>query len=450
MTTRDELRRLFLFESLDDQQLDWLLARGQVRTYDEGVTLAQQGDRAAHLFVLVRGAVVLSRTVRGRELVIATADHPGAYGGAIRAYVEPDAEYRETLRTTQPSAVFRLGALDFGDCVRAWFPMAVHLLDGLYVGTRLSEAQAHDLELIAGFSALSRRLVDDLNDPAVTATRAAAQLLDRSSQVRDIAVLAQAGLPASVYRELHALSDVLPTLADDQAAADRRTRHLAWLSDLGVPGAELVAASYASVPDDAWSVRVRNLGAALPGQVRRDALQWLAATVDVAVLSREVDEAATQISTLLALPETTGGDPIGAQPVDLTRTLDEALAAVTADLAGWRMRKRYDDRVAPLRCHADDLRAAWPLLLRAGAAAAARPGLLRISTEARGRSTDVVLSFGPEEVEGAPPDAAGRVDPHGVSAARRLLARSCAARLEADAWELGVRFSVTFASVNTS
>jgi hypothetical protein len=71
---RDELRSLFLFESLTDEQLDWLAARAERRTYDASVVVHREGDRSAELFVLLAGHVRISRLVNGDDVLIIESD----------------------------------------------------------------------------------------------------------------------------------------------------------------------------------------------------------------------------------------------------------------------------------------------------------------------------------------------------------------------------------------
>jgi CRP-like cAMP-binding protein len=126
----DELRTLFLFEQLTDEQLAWIAERAEVRTFDEGVVVYREGEPATHLFILLAGRLQVLRMISGENVEMLHTEHRGAYAGAIRAYVEPDADYGQTLVTTRPSSFLRLRAEDFASLMRAWFPMAVHLLDG--------------------------------------------------------------------------------------------------------------------------------------------------------------------------------------------------------------------------------------------------------------------------------------------------------------------------------
>ena len=47
--TAEELRSLFLFEALTPEQLQWLVQRGDTRTYEAGVSIYREGEPATHL-----------------------------------------------------------------------------------------------------------------------------------------------------------------------------------------------------------------------------------------------------------------------------------------------------------------------------------------------------------------------------------------------------------------
>lgn len=58
--SREELRSLFLFESLDDAKLDWLSERGRVERFPAGLILSE-GDPATCFYVLLDGTVSMTR-----------------------------------------------------------------------------------------------------------------------------------------------------------------------------------------------------------------------------------------------------------------------------------------------------------------------------------------------------------------------------------------------------
>ena len=84
---KDELRRCFLFESLTDEQLDWLVDHGTVETHDPGVDVYRQDDSAESFYVLLDGEIQLVKRLDGTDVVLTTANQPGAYAGATRAFI---------------------------------------------------------------------------------------------------------------------------------------------------------------------------------------------------------------------------------------------------------------------------------------------------------------------------------------------------------------------------
>src|SRR5690349_2655572 len=179
-----ELRELFLFEALTEAQLGWLAERGTRRTFAAGATVFHEGDPATELFVLLSGSVRLSRLAGGEEIVISETAQRGSYAGAMRAYVEAQSNYSNSLVTTAPSSFFVLAGTDFAAFMRDHFPMAVHLLDGLFLGVRNSESTVRQREHLAQLGTLAANLAHELNNPAAAALRASGQLRERVAAMR--------------------------------------------------------------------------------------------------------------------------------------------------------------------------------------------------------------------------------------------------------------------------
>ena len=140
-TDKDELRGLFLFESLTDDQLDWLLDHGVVEAYDAGAVVYEQGDAAEFFYVLLDGEIQLEKVLDGTDVVLTSSDLPGSYAGATRAFIgaSQDEAYASALRAVTRARLFRIRADDFSYALKSWFPMAVHLLDGLFLGLTNTE-----------------------------------------------------------------------------------------------------------------------------------------------------------------------------------------------------------------------------------------------------------------------------------------------------------------------
>ena len=111
MCSADELRRLFLFEKLTDDQLAWLCREGRVIVAEPGLVYAE-GEPAAQLYVLLSGTVVLSRRIGADDVETTRSSTPGVYAGAFFAYLGdrvPQA-YNNSMRVTERSRFFTLEA----------------------------------------------------------------------------------------------------------------------------------------------------------------------------------------------------------------------------------------------------------------------------------------------------------------------------------------------------
>ncbi|HST66929.1 MAG TPA: cyclic nucleotide-binding domain-containing protein, partial [Mycobacteriales bacterium] len=139
---RDELRHLFLFESLGDEQLDWLSAHGEVKDVPAGETVVAEGDEPTCFFVLLSGTLLLSRLAGGEKVAINRTDHVGSYFGATQSYLNTDQAsntYGASVEAITDLRIFQLPADEWGAQVRQWFPMAIHLLDGIFLGMQNSQ-----------------------------------------------------------------------------------------------------------------------------------------------------------------------------------------------------------------------------------------------------------------------------------------------------------------------
>jgi hypothetical protein len=127
---RSELKTLFLFEALTDEQLDTLCANGHIATFEPG-PVCTEGEPATCFYVMLDGELVMSMKSGGIDIETNRTSMRGVYCGAWSAYI-PDEQpvYEASVRVTKPSRFFVLDANAYADFMRKEFPMAVHLLEG--------------------------------------------------------------------------------------------------------------------------------------------------------------------------------------------------------------------------------------------------------------------------------------------------------------------------------
>src|SRR4051812_26284445 len=282
MTLNEELRSTFLFESLDDEQLDWLVEHGSVETYEPDSVVYRQGEPADCFYVLLDGDMRLTKNIDGSEVDLTTSSQPGSYAGATRAFVpgSQDESYASSLHTDRQSRLFRLAAEDFSYLLKTWFPMAVHLLDGVFLGLTSTEALVGQREKLISLGAMSAGLAHELNNPASAEVRAAEALGGRLQEARRAIVKTAPALDSESLAHLLALSTeaierahTAPSLSTLDAG-DLEDVLAGRLEDAGIADAWELAPVFASAGlDEAWLHRVL----AYAGDAAPDAVRWLAA-----------------------------------------------------------------------------------------------------------------------------------------------------------------------------
>ncbi|MBY8879716.1 ATP-binding protein [Actinacidiphila acidipaludis] len=218
----EELRELFLFEKLTPEQLTRLCRNGRVEWYDTG-PVYREGEPAEDFYVLFEGTLVLSRLVAGQDVDVTRSCAPGVYAGAFQAYLGDQVPqvYNNSMRVTERSRFFVLPAAAFATVVRAWFPMAAHLLEGLFFGIRSTEEAVGQRERLQALGSVTDGLTDELDRPAAAAVRAAADLRQRTARVRH-AFGAVAADPPGGGPDLERLGDLQDRAIDDIEQAVQR------------------------------------------------------------------------------------------------------------------------------------------------------------------------------------------------------------------------------------
>ncbi|MFD7861994.1 ATP-binding protein [Streptomyces sp. NPDC057682] len=383
------LRTLFLFEELDDEQLAWLAERGRTEQRSAGSVVYEEGTPATCFFVLLGGAIALSRVLHGDDIEVSRTDQRGVYAGATRAYLGDRVEqrYAHTLRAVTDTEFFVLPAEDFAHAVRTWFPMALHLLEGLFFGTRAANAVVSERERLLALAALSAGLTHELNNPAAAAVRATAALRERVAGMRHkLALIADGRLDGSELHRLVELQDeavrragAAPPLSA-LAAADAEDEVADWLEEHGVTGGWELAPTLVSadigtgwLEAAAGAVGADNLGSTV---------RWLVYTVDAELLMGEIDDAVSRISGLVgAAQQYAQLDRAPQQTVDVHTLLDATLTMLQAKIpAGVRVVREYDRGLPRITAYGAELNQVWTNLIVNAVDAMPDGGTLTIRT----------------------------------------------------------------------
>lgn len=386
-----ELRTLFLFEKLNDEQLAWLCADGRIEHIEPG-PLYREGDPATCFYVLMDGEVRLTKLSGGQEIEMIRTDHRGSYAGAWAAYLgeRADQHYGGSMYVTRPSRFFVLDAATFARMMHEWFPMAVHLLEGAFFGQRNTNARIAQRERLLALGSLSAGLTHELNNPAAAAVRATSGLRDRIAGMRHkLAMMAQgkfdtASLESLVRLQEEAAAQVAkaPELTPLEAA-DREDALGEWFDEHGIADGWDLAPTFVQAGFDAdWLDRVAATLEDCTPQVLEGAIRWLNYTIETELLMNEIADSTTRISTLVgAAKQYSQMDRAPFQVVDLHELIDSTLVMLNRKIGdSIQVVKDYDRALPPVPCFAAELNQVWTNLIDNAVYAMDGSGTLTIRT----------------------------------------------------------------------
>jgi len=383
----EELRSLFLFEKLTDEQLTRLCAEGYVETIEPGPVFAE-GEPATCLYVLIEGKIVTSRRVGDDDVEVARTGQRGVYTGAFMAYLGdrvPQA-YANSMRVTEPSRFFVLGADCFAQIMNEWFPMPVHLLEGLFFGSQRTKEAVGQRERLLALGSLTAGLTHELNNPAAAAVRATSSLRERVAGMRQKLKMIASGkydkakLEPLIELQQRAAEQVAkaPKL-DPMEASDREDEVTDWLEDHGChDGWQLAPVFVQAGLYSEWLDQVLDTVGA---DMIEPALRWLNYTVETELLMNEIEDATTRVSTLVgAAKQYSQLDRAPFQVVDVHDLLSSTLLMMSAKLKGIKIVKNYDKSLPKIPAYASELNQVWTNLIDNAAQAMNGEGTLTIRT----------------------------------------------------------------------
>jgi signal transduction histidine kinase len=410
----DELRTLFLFEKLTDEQLAKLCAEGHVETIESGA-LYTEGDPARCLYVLIEGTVVMTRKVGDADVEVSRTSQKGVYGGAYQAYLGARVPqvYQNSMRVAEPSRFFVLGADCFAEIMDEWFPMAVHLLEGLFFGGQATRAAVGQRERLLALGSLTAGLTHELNNPAAAAVRATSSLRERVAGMRGkLRLLAggkyeRATLESLIELQQRAVEKVAkaPKL-DPLAASDAEDELSDWLDDRGISDGWQLAPTFVQAGLDVeWLDQVRDC---VGHEMLEVALRWLNYTVETELLMNEIEDATARVTTLVgAAKQYSQLDRAPFQVVDVHDLLDSTLLMLSTKIGnGVKIVKNYDRALPKIPAYAAELNQVWTNVIDNAVSAMNGTGTLTIRT-ARDDS-HVLVEFG-DTGPGIPADIQKRI-----------------------------------------
>ena len=333
----------------------------------------------------------------------------------MQSYLD-DAEpqtYTATVRVVSDARLLLIRSEDFATAVRTWFPMAMHLLEGLFFGMRNSQQIVGQRQQLLALGALTAGLTHELNNPAAAAVRANAALREKFAAMRNkLAMLAHEEIDPRL----------LELLVDVQEEAVRAVPKGARAhADAGVGArgrADRLARRARRRPGRGSSRRSSSARARRPSsstssptgappEMLEGAVRWLSYTLETELLLDEITDSVTRISTLVAAAKQYSHmDRAPFERADIHDGLKSTLAMMAGKLAGLSVVKELDRSLPPVPVYGGELNQVWTNLIDNAVQAMDGSGTLTIRTSLDGDYVRVEIGdTGP----GIPPELRQRI-----------------------------------------
>ncbi|MEO8692312.1 MAG: ATP-binding protein [Acidimicrobiales bacterium] len=394
MISPADLRSTFLFQSLDDEQIDALIEHGEEVVFGPGDVLFEEGQPADNLWVFIEGRVQLFRRVEHEETILFAMETPGQWAGGFRAW-HNESSYLATARGSEAGRMFKLPAPALSALAHEWYPFGVHLIEGIFQTVRRLEALNREQEKFVALGRISTALTHELNNPAAAATRAVEALdYNCDHMFESLAQLATLELRAAEFISLDAMrreiADVLPPHHDPLELSDREEQLADWLEREGVQAAWQIASTLAAAGADIdWCERVRT---AVGSDKLEPSLAWVMSAVEVSTLLRQMRESTSRISGLVNSGRAyTQADRAARQNVDVVEGIESTLLMLHHRMGDIQVKRDIGGGIPLIDGYPGALNQVWTNLIGNAIDAMNSKGTLMISVQPSGDT--VVVEF---------------------------------------------------------
>ncbi|BCA53793.1 sensor histidine kinase [Nitrospira sp. KM1] len=378
-----ELRTLPLFAGLTEAESN-CLEHGEEIQVPAGELLIREGSPAEYFYVILEGEIRVTKLYGGQEIMM-TTHTPGKFFGEVPLLL--NIPHMVDGKARKPSRLLRYSREAFWSMMRGCPSVATEILRTMATRLRALEGFSQQREKLVSLGTMAAGLAHELNNPASAARRAAADLRVAAAGFPSLACrlnkrqLSQRQSDAliQIQQDIAARSARQSVALDPVARSDQEEQVAAWLNRHGVSDSwDLAGTFVGTLLDQTW---LEHVAGQFPADAMADVLKWVAGTLTIEDLVRQVDQSTTRISDLVNAVKSysyEGRAPL--QAVDIHEGLESTLTILSHKLKHLTVSKEYDKTIPVIHAYGNELNQVWTNLIDNASDAAGPSGHIWIRT----------------------------------------------------------------------